>query len=111
MNFSRILDDELTRAVRLAVPTRLTGGREVIYTSIMVRRIGLLDGYLADAMFPLLVLPAETPSTLIVPWEWWSPAMVAMWQMPRSQPPPLAPPPLPPFRVARLRASCHKWQP
>ena len=92
MDFSRILEEETTRAMRLAVPKRLAGGREVTYTSIVVRRIDLPDGYLVDAMFPLLVLPEETARALIVPWEWWSLAMVAMWRVPRRQPPPPLPP-------------------
>jgi hypothetical protein len=78
--FADVLGDEVTRVMRRAVPRRLTEGREVIFTSIMVRRKDLPDGFLADGMFPVLVLPKATEAALIVPWEWWSPALVAVWR-------------------------------
>ena len=66
--------------MRLRVPDELTDGREVVYTSIMVRRLDLPEHRLAGASFPVLILPERTECGLIAPWEWWSPALVAEWR-------------------------------
>jgi hypothetical protein len=82
--FSRILADETTRSMALRVPPRLAGGREVIYTSVMIRRWDLPERRLSAGSFPVLILPERTPCVLVAPWEWWSPALIAAWREPAA---------------------------
>jgi hypothetical protein len=78
--FAASITDERTRDAKLIVPPRLTGGRRVYYTAIMVIRAHLPDGVLRDAMLPLLVLPDRTPWTLVLPSHFWSPSLVLQWK-------------------------------
>jgi hypothetical protein len=78
--FAHTITDERERIMKLAVPHKLTGGRDVFYTVIMVHRKHLPDGYLTDSVFPLLIHPPDIEATLIVPSRYWSPGLVGRWQ-------------------------------
>jgi hypothetical protein len=78
--FADILQNELIRPMRLVIPPSIAGDREVIYTDVMIRRKDLPTGRLSRSFMPLLIAPSRTQATLLLPWEWWSPALVALWR-------------------------------
>ncbi len=82
--FAATLTDELRRDNQLMLPVQLTGGRRVVYTSIMVCRRHIPGGYLASNLLPLLICPAKTPWAMILPQAFWSPQWIAFWQMAAS---------------------------
>jgi hypothetical protein len=77
--FSRMLANEMDRAMRLPVPRDLTADYEVYHTSIMVPRKHLPHGYLTESIFPLLINPKVTAATIMVPSQYWPPALLASW--------------------------------
>jgi hypothetical protein len=77
--FAAILTDERTVELKLPVPVRLTGGRSVFYTTILVMRKHLPAGWLASSVFPLVVSPALTEATMILPSRFWDDALVTRW--------------------------------
>ena len=77
--FGELLADEREIQMKLPLPGCLTGPREVFYTSIMVHREQLPFPFLATSAFPLLVAPAQTTATMILPIAYWSKEMVSYW--------------------------------
>jgi hypothetical protein len=68
---SRWVTEETLRMFNAEVPRQLTGGRTIIFSTIMVHRNHLPDGYLASMALPLVINPAETPMAMILPYEYW----------------------------------------
>ena len=65
--FSDLLANERETQMYLPIPESLTGGRRVIYTSIMVHRHHLPTNFLSSSLFPLLVAPQQTDATSSYP--------------------------------------------
>ncbi len=68
---SRWTTDEMSRIFDAPVPKRLTGGRSLVFSTIMVHRKHLPMGYLFSSFFPLVVNPEETSATMILPCDYW----------------------------------------
>jgi hypothetical protein len=68
---ARWVTNERHRMVDAPVPKRLTGGRDVVFSTVMVHRKHLPSGYLSCSMFPLVINPEETPWTMILPHYYW----------------------------------------
>ena len=77
--FAYMLADEVIREPKVQVPLRLTAGRRVYFTSIVVMRAHLPGGILARPLVPLLVRPDRTPWGMILPSNFWAPALVRDW--------------------------------
>jgi hypothetical protein len=82
------ITDERKRSMKVQVPESLTNDREVYYTCIMVQRRHLPQGYLADGLFPLIVNPAATQATMILPARYWSRELIDRWRSERREPTP-----------------------
>jgi hypothetical protein len=78
--FAYMLADEVIREPKVQVPLRLTAGRRVYFTSIVVMRAHLPRGVLARPLVPLLIRPERTPWTLILPSHFWAPSLVRDWK-------------------------------
>lgn len=68
---SRWVTNERLRMVDALVPRQLTGGRDIVFSTVMIHRKHLPFGYLSCSMFPLIINPEETPWTMILPGEYW----------------------------------------
>jgi len=81
-HFADLLEDEHTvESLRIKVPTKITGNIPCHFGAIMVCRHHLPDKFLAEGIFPLLVLPSETPAAMILPCEFWDPEFIeAVWR-------------------------------
>jgi hypothetical protein len=78
--FADKLDDEHVTDLKLRVPGRLSQGLECYYTCIMVCRHHLPGGVLHGRLFPLIVCPAHTEATMILPgWYWPQPFVQRFW--------------------------------
>jgi hypothetical protein len=76
--FAGMVSYEYGRDFRVTVPDKLAGGQDVTYTTIMVHRKHLPQGYLANGFFPLLV-HQESRAAMILPARYWSKELLADW--------------------------------
>lgn len=77
--FARTLTSEVETLMKVKVPPKLTEGHDVYYTCIMVPRKHLPNGFLTQRFFPLLIAPALTQATMILPARYWPPDLVQHW--------------------------------
>jgi hypothetical protein len=68
---SRWITDERLRMVNAPIPAQLSRGRAILFSTLVVQRKHLPAGYLSCSFFPLVINPAETPSVMILPFEYW----------------------------------------
>lgn len=76
--FARMLSYEYGRDFRVTVPDSLAQGLDVTYTTIMVHRKHLPEGYLSNVFFPLLI-HTESRAAMILPARYWSQEMLSAW--------------------------------
>ena len=76
--FAGMVSYEYGRDFRVTVPDKLAGGLDVTYTTIMVHRKHLPQGYLANGFFPLLV-HQESRAAMILPARYWSKELLEDW--------------------------------
>jgi hypothetical protein len=76
--FARMVSYEYGRDFRVTVPDKLSDGLDVTYTTIMVHRKHLPEGYLANVFFPLLV-HTESRAAMILPARYWSAELLSDW--------------------------------
>jgi hypothetical protein len=69
---ARRVTNERSRFFAVPVPMRLTGGRSVLFSVIMVHRKHLPRGYLDNPFVPVLINPEETPTVMILPHDYWA---------------------------------------
>jgi hypothetical protein len=69
-NYGAMLADEMERALGWTVPARISGGKLLKSTSIVVCRRHLPRGVLSENIFPLLI-HEDTPAAMIVPSRYW----------------------------------------
>lgn len=79
--FADALAAERTRPLRLLLPKRMTGDREVCFSTIMVHREHLPTGMLSTPFFPLLVAPDVVDVTMILPCKFWDPLVIQLWNL------------------------------
>ncbi|QAA32618.1 hypothetical protein [Clostridium manihotivorum] len=78
--FTDAITDEYKRIMNLKLPYEFTEGRDVYYTTIMVHRNHIPDGYLKKGCFPILIAPYRSKATIILPSRYWSDEMLYIWE-------------------------------
>jgi hypothetical protein len=78
--FARRLDEHVGRIMQWPVPTTLTGGRQVLLTSILVHRPHLPDGRLDASLLPLLLAPGRSQAAMILPMGEWTAELRDLWR-------------------------------
>ena len=68
---SRWVTNERQPIVDATVPARLSRGREIVFSTVMIHRKHLPGGYLSGSAFPLIINPEETPSAMVLPHFYW----------------------------------------
>jgi len=76
--FAGMVSYEYGRDFRVTVPDKLSPELSVTYTTIMVHRKHLPEGYLANEFFPLLI-HEESRAAMILPARYWSKELLADW--------------------------------
>ena len=80
MALGAALADETGRYFNIKLPDKLTGGRLVYMSAIMVHRKHLPVRHLANGFFPLLILPEKSKYSMICPKKFWGDDMLAIWK-------------------------------
>jgi hypothetical protein len=78
LKFAQMLSYDYSRDFRVTVPDTLAQGMDVTYTTIMIHRKHLPEGYLSNVFFPLLIHP-ESRASMILPARYWSEEMLEAW--------------------------------
>lgn len=76
---AELISDEMNFALNVPVPSALTDGKSVFFTTTQLYRRSLPNSVLSMGFFPLLVLPERTTANLLLPLTYWSPALVSHW--------------------------------
>ncbi len=71
--FSDILQDEFVTLFNFKVPEKITFGKNVYFTSFMVVRNHLPNGYIDFEYFPVIIYPEKTEASIILPSKYWIP--------------------------------------
>lgn len=71
--FSDILADEKVPLFNFKVPEKLTYGKTVFFTTFIVHREHIPNGYIDFKYFPVLILPEKTEASIILPSKYWAP--------------------------------------
>lgn len=71
--FSDILQDEFVSLFNFKVPEKITFGKSVYFTSFMVARNHLPNGYIDFEYFPVIIYPEKTEASIILPSKYWIP--------------------------------------
>jgi|GEM_PF-6549037 len=80
LRFSQMITNEMIRGMRLPAPAKLTGGREVFHSSLMVARKHLPSGHLTENIMPVWVDPNPTGILILVPAGYWPPSLTVAWK-------------------------------
>jgi hypothetical protein len=78
--FARMLTNELTRGMRMRVPTVFTGGRKVYHSSMLMPRKHLPKGWLSGSFFPLWMDTEKTGAIVMVPAAYWPASLTMEWE-------------------------------
>jgi hypothetical protein len=79
-DFARAITNEYEVLFNRKLPKSVASGRTVYYTTIMVHRKHLPARSLKAGWFPLVVLPKESPASLILPSRYWDANLVRQWK-------------------------------
>lgn len=77
--FGEIITNEMDCPFNVVVPNIITMNRLVYFTSILVYRKHLPNGYLKSGWFPILVAPDNTPAAMILPARYWFSSLIEAW--------------------------------
>ena len=77
--FAESITNEMDCPFNVEIPKYLTLNKLVYFTSIMVCRKHLPDGYLKSGWFPVLIAPDKTPAAMILPSKYWDPSLLQIW--------------------------------
>lgn len=70
--FSDLLKSERTTKWKIPIPPRISNNIQCFYTTSLIVRRHLPDGYLYSGLFPYLVCPEKTNVGTILPSRYWS---------------------------------------
>lgn len=70
--FADILADEKVTLFNYEIPDKLTYGKKVFFTTFMVHREHLPNGYIDFDYFPALICPEKTEASIILPAKYWA---------------------------------------
>ena len=79
INFAEAITNEMDCLFNIEIPNCLTLNQLVYFTSIMVYRKHLPEGYLKQGWFPVLIAPDKTPAAMILPSRYWQPSLLQVW--------------------------------
>lgn len=95
--FADLLEDESEQQMRLRVPPGIVtdacenigqpGNAACFYTTCVIHPDQLPTGHLQQQLVPLLIAPRQTAATLILPKDYWPPAVRAWWSPSASRVP------------------------
>ncbi|KNY26179.1 tetratricopeptide repeat protein [Pseudobacteroides cellulosolvens] len=71
--FSDIMQDEVVPLFNFKVPEKITFGKSVYFTSFIVVRNHLPNGYIDFEYFPVIIYPEKTEASIILPSKYWIP--------------------------------------
>lgn len=77
--FASAITDELTRIMREPLPRSLCDGKEAYFATFLIQPSHLPGGYLAEAVFPLVICPEKTEAVMILPSEYWPEEFREVW--------------------------------
>lgn len=77
--FARMLTNELTRGMRMRVPSVFTGGRKVYHSSMLMPRKHLPKGILSGQYFPVWIDSQNTGAVIMVPAAYWPASLTMEW--------------------------------
>lgn len=78
-HFAAVITNERDRSMCVAISHKLTRGRTVNSTNVMVFRKHLPNGVLSLRYFPLLIHPESTPCTIMLPYQYWPKLLRNLW--------------------------------
>ena len=76
--FAGMISYEYSRDFRVTLPESLAQGLDATYTTIMVHRKHLPEGYITNDFFPLLI-HQESRAAMILPARYWSEELLSAW--------------------------------
>jgi hypothetical protein len=79
---AKVVTDELNYVVNYELPQKLTRGRTVYLTTVMIARGALPNGILDRRYFPAVVAERAPRKIAVLPWTWWPRSIFA----PTTQP-------------------------
>lgn len=79
--FAKAITDEVSALFNFKLPEKITDGRKVYYSTIVVHRKHLPTKYLKTGWFPVLVQPETTEACMILPSKYWAPNLVKSWSL------------------------------
>jgi hypothetical protein len=77
---AKVMNDELARAGRLQVPSKLCGSRIVYFTTCLIHPAHLPGEALGRPFVPLVICPRETDSVMVLPCDYWPTALRQTWE-------------------------------
>lgn len=79
--FAKAITDEVSALFNVKLPEKLTNGRKVYYSTIIIHRKHLPVKYLKTRWFPVLIHPETTEACMILPSKYWAPNLVEYWSL------------------------------
>jgi hypothetical protein len=73
---AKVVTDELNYIVNYKLPQKLTSGRKVYLTTIVIARNTLPNGMLEGRYFPAVVAERAPRKVAVLPWTWWPRSML-----------------------------------
>ncbi|MDP4180113.1 MAG: hypothetical protein Q8942_03365 [Bacillota bacterium] len=71
-SFSDILADEMVPMFNVQIPGKIAYGKKVYFTTFMVHRKHLPNGFIDFGYFPALIYPEKTEASIILPSRYWA---------------------------------------
>jgi hypothetical protein len=77
--FAEVITDEMLAPFNVLLPHKMTSGRDVYFTSLMISRKHLPEKRLVAGWLPLVVGPTFTKASAVVPKKYWPGEVVDRW--------------------------------
>jgi hypothetical protein len=77
--FAQMLTNEMTRAMGLKLPSKITGGYRVFHSSMLMPRKHMPKGVLSGGFFPVWIDPKNPGPVVMVPAAYWPPSLTMEW--------------------------------
>lgn len=77
--FADMLKSDRTKKWKVPVPLRISNDIQCFYTTALIIRNHLPNGYLSKSLFPYLVCPEKTKVATILPSRYWSEKFFKKW--------------------------------
>lgn len=77
---SQAVTSEMSRPLRMSIPTSITHGREVFVSVLLVVRRHLPAGHLTETIMPVWIDPEPTGIVILVPAGYWPASLMEAWK-------------------------------